>query len=68
MKLLDDWRWIVRRAWSFRLNVLASLFAAAEILLPLWSDDFHRGTFAMLILFTVIGSGVARVVAQRHEQ
>ena len=67
MKLLDDWNWIVRHAWSFRLNILAGLFAAAEAILPLWMYDFPRGVFAGLTLATVVGSNIARVVAQRHE-
>ncbi len=67
MQLLDDWNWIVRHAWSFRLNILAGALAAAEIILPLFVDSLPRSVFAGLTLATVICSNIARVVAQRHE-
>lgn len=66
--LLEDWRWIVRHAWSFRLNVLAGLFAAAEAILPLFMYDFPRGVFAGLTLVTVICSNIVRLIAQRNGQ
>lgn len=68
MTLHNDWRWIIRHAWSFRLNILAGVLAAAEVVLPLFMYDFPRGLFAVLTLATVIGSNIARVVAQRHGQ
>jgi hypothetical protein len=67
MKMLDDWHWIVRHAWSFRLNIMAGVLAAAEIVLPLFVDDMPHGMFAGLTLITVVASSIARVVAQRHE-
>lgn len=68
VRLHDDWRWIVRHAWSFRLTILAGLFTAAEAILPVFVDNFPRGLFAGLTLLAVIGGGIARVVAQRHGQ
>lgn len=66
MRLRSDWRWIVRKAWSFRLLVLAGVLSAAEMLLPLYVDDLPRGTFAALALVVITAAGVARVVAQLH--
>ena len=65
MRLIDDWKWVVKHAWSFRLNVLAGVLAAAEVLLPLFMYDFPRGVFAVLTLVIVVGSNVVRVIAQR---
>ena len=65
MRLLSDWKRVARKAWSFRLMVLAGLFTTAEALLPLFVDAFPRGIFALLTLVSVTGGMVARLVAQR---
>ncbi len=65
MRLRDDWRLILRRAWSVRLMVLAGVLSAAEMLLPMVADEMPRGTFAALSALTITGAMIARVVAQR---
>lgn len=65
MTLLDDWKLILKKAWSVRLNVLAGAFSVAEVVLPVYSDAFPRGTFAILSALTVMGSMWARVVRQK---
>ena len=65
MKLLDDWRTILRRAWSVRLMILAFVLTAAEVALPLFADDLPRGLFAVLSGLAVAGAFVARLAAQR---
>lgn len=64
MKLHSDWKNILRRAWSFRLAVIAALFSGAEVVLPLFVDVVPRNLFASLSFVTVVGAAVARVVAQ----
>ena len=41
--LLDDWRKIARRAWSVRLSIVAAIFTAAEVVVPLFGDVLPRG-------------------------
>ena len=65
MKLLPDWKMILKKAWSIRLNVLAGTFSILEVVLPLYSDAFPRGTFAAMSAFTVVGSMASRIVQQR---
>lgn len=65
MRLLSDWKRIARKAWSFRLMVLACLFTTAEAVLPLFMDAFPRGIFAALTLIFVTGGMVARLIAQK---
>lgn len=65
MKLAYDWKRILRRAWSFRLNALAGLFIGAEVILPIYSDMFPRHLFAILSLLAVFGSMWARVMHQK---
>jgi hypothetical protein len=65
MQRASDWQRIVRKAWSFRLMLLASVFTTAEAILPLFMDAIPRGLFAMLTLLSVTGGMIARLVAQK---
>jgi len=64
MELLPDWKKIARRAWSFRLTIIAALLSGAEVVLPLFIDVLPRNLFASLSFVAVAGAAVARVVAQ----
>ena len=64
MILLNDWKKILKKAWSVRLVLLSGLLSGVEIILPLYVDAIPRGIFATLSIFTAIGATVARVVAQ----
>ena len=67
--LLDDWRRVLRRAWSIRFSLLAAAFTAAEVVVPLFGDvlprgPVPRGAFVLLAFAASIGATVARIVAQ----
>lgn len=62
--LLDDWRKIARRAWSIRLSLVAAIFTAAEVVVPLFGDVLPRGVFVLLAFSASIGAAIARLVAQ----
>ena len=62
--LLDDWRKIARRAWSIRLSIVAPIFTAAEVVVPLFGDVLPRGVFVLLALSASTGAAIARLVAQ----
>ena len=62
--LLDDWRKVARRAWSIRLSIVAAIFTAAEVVVPLFGDVLPRGAFVMLAFAASIGAALARIVAQ----
>jgi hypothetical protein len=64
MRLVYDWRRVVRRAWSVRLGALAALLSGVEVVLPLFADAFPRNLFAGLSFLAVVGAMVARFVAQ----
>ena len=61
---LDDWRRVLRRAWSIRFSLLAAAFTAAEVVVPLFGDVLPRGAFVLLAFAASIGATVARIVAQ----
>ena len=65
MKLLADWKNILKKAWSIRLIMLAGLLTGAEGVLPLFIDAFPRGIFAGLSVMVSMGALVARVVTQQ---
>ena len=62
--LLEDWRKIARRAWSIRLSIVAAVFTAAEVVVPLFGDVLPRGAFVLFAFIASIGAAVARLVAQ----
>ncbi len=64
MELLPEWKRIARRAWSFRLTIIAALLSGAEVVLPLFIDVLPRNLFASLSFVAIVGAAVARVVAQ----
>ena len=66
MKLLDNWKDILRKAWSIRLLVMAAVLSGAEVALPFFSEDIPRGVFAALSSLVVGGAFVARLVAQKE--
>lgn len=65
MRLDDEWKTILKRAWSVRLMLLAGVLSALEVVLPLFADFFPRGGFAALSGLTVGAAFIARLVAQR---
>ena len=66
MKLLTDWKRILKRAWSIRLLILAGVLSGIEVVLPFFSDAIPRGPFAVLSFFAVAGAFVSRLVAQKE--
>jgi len=65
MKLDDNWKLIVKKAWSARLMILAAILSGVEVVLPFLSESIPRGTFAVLSGITVAAAFVARLVAQK---
>ena len=65
MKLYENWKTIVAKAWSIRLMAIAFLLTMAEVMLPFFSDSFPPKMFAILSGLAVAGAFVSRLVAQR---
>jgi len=63
--LLHDWKYILRKAWSIRLLIVAGLLSGIEVVLPLFADGLPRGLFAALTFVAVSGAFVARLMAQK---
>ena len=61
---VEDWKRIVRKAWSIRLMALSVLFQGIELILPLYADAFPRFVFSTLSVLALCGGMWARLVAQ----
>lgn len=66
MRLHPHWKQIATRAWSIRWMILAGLFSAAEVAIPMFGDRFDRGTFAILSGAAVALAFVSRLLAQKN--
>lgn len=65
MRLLPEWRRLLRKAWSVRLALIAGVLSGVEVVLPFFADAVPRGMFALLSFVAVCGALVARLVAQK---
>lgn len=67
MRLVPNWRRVLRYSWSIRLFILAGVLSGAEVALPLLQDilPIDRGVFAGLSGLTVCAAGIARLIAQQ---
>ena len=64
MRLTEDWRHVLKHAWSIRFIVLAALLSGVEIVLPMFDDTMPRGVFAVLTLVVSVAAAIARLVPQ----
>ena len=65
MTLHDNWKTLIRKAWSVRFMVLAFALTMAEVMLPFFSDAVPPRLFAVLSGLAVAGAFVSRLVAQK---
>ena len=65
LALYDNWKDIVKKAWSIRLIILAGLLSGCEVILPFFSDSIPDKLFAALSFVFVAAAFVARIVAQK---
>lgn len=62
MRLVDNWRRIVAKAWSLRLNVLVALASGVDAAATYIVDG--RLGASLGVFFMSVGASVARVVKQ----
>jgi hypothetical protein len=68
LKLIPEWRGVLRRAWSIRLIVIAGILSGCEVGLPYINEltEIPRGVFAALTIIVCAGAFIARTVAQEN--
>jgi hypothetical protein len=67
MRLIDDWKWVITRAWSARLMLVAAGLSGCEALMSVFADNppIPRTAFAVLFCIITAAAFVARIIAQR---
>lgn len=68
MRLLPEWRQIIRHAWSVRLMLLAVALSALEAALPYLPLPIPHGLAAALASIVALAAGFSRLVAQQALQ
>ena len=67
-QLIEDWRLVAKRAYSFRFQLAASFFSACEIFVqftpPEWITWVGPGRFAILAGLCSLAAGVSRLFKQ----
>jgi len=66
VKLHQNWREILKKAWSIKLTVLALIFSTMREIVPLYADLLPRHVFAVLTAIALLGVLVARVIWQEN--
>ena len=61
----EDWKLILRKAWSIKFGILSAIFAGVEIILPIIQSSIPRGLFAGLTLLSVTGGLISRLIVQK---
>ncbi len=67
MKLVSNWRRVLRHAWSIRLLLAAALLSGLEVVLPYLGDAFPipTGAFAALTFIVTVVAFVMRIKSQK---
>lgn len=66
MKLIQNWREVLKKAWSARLMILAGLLSGAEVALPWFIGVEPKGSLAALSSIVVGAAFIARFLAQKN--
>lgn len=65
VKLLKNYKNVLRKAWSIRLMLIAGVLSSVEFILPYYADSIPRGWFSIISSLVVLSAFVARITAQR---
>lgn len=67
MKLVSDWRRVLRYAWSIRLLLAAAILSGFEVVLPYLGDflPIPTGAVAALTFIVTVLAFVMRITSQK---
>jgi len=67
LRLHDNWRALLRHAWSIRLALIAAVLSGIEVALSVFTSNppIAAGTFAALSAVVTVAAAVARLFAQQ---
>lgn len=64
MKLITDWKRVLRRAWSVKFSLLATALTGVAAALPVFMDRVPPTWFLLLCTLVPLAAAVARLVDQ----
>lgn len=64
MKLVDNWRRVVSKAWSIKLALVSAALSATEFALPYVAPAVSSGKFAAVAGAVSLAAALARIVSQ----
>jgi len=66
VKLIADWKRVLRRSWAIRLNLLSCVLSTAELVVNLLTPQFPSGRFIIAAAIVSLSAGIARVIEQKN--
>lgn len=67
IKLIPDWKRVLKKAWSIRLILIATILSAIEAALPFITFvSIPPGYLALLVAFITGSAFAARIIAQSN--
>lgn len=66
MRLYDNWKEIVRKAWSLKFLLIALVLECTSVVLPFYTDIIPREVFTPIIIVAILGAGISRIVYQNN--
>lgn len=69
MKIVDDWRHVLKRAWSVRLMVFGSVLTAGSVSLPFLAPIVplkYLVAYVVLVFVVNIGAIASRFISQEQ--
>lgn len=64
MCLIDEWKAVLRKAWSIKLTLIAAALSAIEFALQYAAPEHSNGKFAALAGSVSLAAAISRIVAQ----
>lgn len=68
VSIVEDWRRLLRHAWTIRLIILAAVLSGLEVVIPVFADNppISRGAFAGVSFVVTAAAFVARIFAHEN--
>jgi hypothetical protein len=66
MELIENWKSILKRAWSLRLLTTAAVLSGAESVIPFANNYLPPRLFAAIMFVIVCLAFLARLLAQKE--
>ena len=68
MKLIENWKQVIKKAWSIRLILLATVLSGIEAMMPAFEASFPKGVFAAASGVVTAIALLARVLVQKDTE